>query len=318
MTISIFDKWVHTHREYSYAQHRLKTETDMMLEGNGPFILPLYGESGAGKSALLEDYLACYKTLLSDKGRPVVHSVRMPTKQAGKSLPERVFQSLNHNAIVRCTEAAMRDKAINAMLKGGIKVLVIEELNNMAESTASLNALTNQAVQLSNWFKEIFDTNEISLVLGGLPSIKVLFQANPQLERRSLRAAEIPAYQWSIAADKEEYTKVIKAFVKRLHDAGWTIQADPALIIRASYIASSGLVGITRDLFAGVEKVGVESKCLNTELLASNFDRQFQRKDLGNPFRLEKISDELLAKAYTNARVRADIFTHRIKRGGNR
>lgn len=318
MAESIFSKWVQPHREYDNAQRDLKRETDFMFSGEGPFVLPVYGESGAGKSALFDDYEACYGSIVNESGRPCILRISMPTKQSGKSLPERIFQKLNNNHLPKCGEAAMRDKALKALINAGVKVLLVEEINNLVESKASKRALTNEAVHLSNWFKEIFDTNEISLVLSGLPSIKILFHANPQLERRSLHPVEIHAYKWSDTADKDEYTKCVKSFVKRFHDAGWKVTANPGHVVRACYLASNGLIGLTRDLLRSAEILGRAEKRLDTALLASGFDRLFKTTGLDNPFELEKIDDELLSLWYRRARERADQFDNRVKKGNEK
>lgn len=306
---SVFSGWVFEHAVYRRALERLTEKIDGVLDGGEPFVFPLFGLSGAGKTELLHDVSARYCRKVGPQGHPLVLNVSMPAASTGEALPKRIIATILGNVAHRGNRYEIRERAEKMLVGAGVRVLVLDELNHLVEARKSQSAQTIENRKVADWLKELVERHKISLVLAGLPHSQQILIDNEQMQRRAMRPVEIRPYNWFLKADREEFVGVIQAFVGRLVVEGWVVNADAERVIKACYVCSGGLVGHLRRLFANTEVLRKAKKVLDMDILAAVFDEHFPAYFDGNPFTAERISDAQLRKAYQGALERGSGFT---------
>lgn len=298
MIENLFDGWVYEHAFYQQASQSLDLVVERALGGGRPFVFTLLGQSGVGKTELLQDLRARFKAEVTDQGHARLLYIAMPPAASAESLSVRIIKAILGNIEVKGRKYELLDKARDMLGESGSCILILDEVNHLVEAYTTVKAQTKENRQMADFLKEVHDQKGISLVLSGLPHAIRLLGDNEQLFRRAMRTVHMNPYAWSDEPERLHFGHAIQAFVAHMRSNGWQLQADPDMLVKGAYMCSGGLIGRVHDLFAGAAELGQSHKCLDLALLASVFERDFPDSHSGNLFLLPSIADTLLNSAH--------------------
>jgi hypothetical protein len=305
-----FKGWICKHDHYNMPLGALADEVDRALNGGEPFMFTLLGQSRAGKSEVLKDVEARYSSNLSPSGHPQVIRVPMPTVLNKDALAYRIIEKVLGTADVK---GSPRELALRLLQDAGVIVMLLDEINHLAEARRSRAAQSKENRGLGDWIKEIFDISRVSIGLSGLPHSLSILVDNEQLEARALRPVHLRPYDWSLPSEQLSFRQVVLAFATQLKVSGWTIEAHPEIVTRGAYVCGGGLVGRVRDIFHRAAELGERTKRLDLPLLARAYEDRFSALAVGNPFKLATLTDVLLNEAHRRTLVRGQAPTFQEK-----
>ena len=305
MKPTIFKDWIYEHAQYRAALDRLNGEVLRALEGGSPFILPLLGDSRAGKSALLDDVNTHYAKSVSESGHPRVLLISMPSAASTEALASEITGAILGPVPIKGRTSDILKQAKDAMVRAGVVVLLIDEVNHLVEKRTTQKAQTKGNRNAADWLKELYDQCGISTIIGGLPHVGRLYFDNDQLENRGLRPIRIEPYAWSCSADQQEFRVTIAAGVEHLKDHGWTLEVDLDRVTRVIYLGGGGYIGKARDFMARLDETGRARKRFDAALVSRTFEHKYGFDDKGDPMLMKSIDDVMLNAAHRAALQRA-------------
>jgi len=305
MSASIFEEWIYDHRQFKEAWDTLVEEIDRALDGGGPFIFPLLGDSRAGKSALLRDVSKAYSDKVSSSGHRRVLLVAMPASASLEALAKAIITAILGKIEVKGKAHEVIDQARRTMETAGVKVLMVDEMNHLVEKRATERAQTKANRHVADWFKELCELSKISLVIAGLPHVARIYLDNDQLENRGLVGTRIDAYAWSKKDEQEQFSATVEAAVAEMIEHGWVMEAELDWLTRLAYLGSGGYIGKARDFLVRIEEKGATKKRINTNLCLGAYKSKFKVSSDTDPAKLKLLDDILLNRVHQLALERA-------------
>lgn len=305
MKPTIFEDWIYEHAQYLAAAERLKGEVLRVLEAGSPFILPLLADSRAGKSALLDDLKSRFAKDVSESGHPRVLLISMPSAASTEALASEITRAILGRVPIKGRTSEILEQAKVAMVRAGVIVLLIDEVNHLVEKRSTQKAQTKGNRHAADWLKELYDQCRISTIIAGLPHVGRLYFDNDQLENRGLRPIRLDPYAWSRPTDQQEFRETIAAAVEHLKDHGWTLEVDLDRLTRVIYLGGGGYIGKARDFMARLDETGRSRKRLDAALVSRTFEHKYGFDDKGDPMQLKAVDDVMLNGAHRAALERA-------------
>ncbi|MBA2960518.1 MULTISPECIES: TniB family NTP-binding protein [Ramlibacter] len=296
--LAIYDEWVFDHARYAGAREALLEEVDLVLQGGPRMIAMLLGPSGMGKTELIVDLVASFEDRLTETGHPLVLHVSFPAGSTADALAACIIKKIRNIRLVKGSGAERRESAIGLLQDSGIQVLILDETNHAAEARATRATQTKANRLTADWIKQIFDRAKVSVVMAGLSHSLRLLTDNDQLEGRALRPIEMKPYAWHIDADRKAFRDLVAAFSGQAIEHGWTLDINEDRLSRAAYLASRGLVRPVARLFERAVIVTGKGGTLTEKVFARAYDKCLPERQIGNPFELEEITDEMLNAAH--------------------
>lgn len=165
--------------EFQNAWSRLKECHASANSTDGPMHLRLRGQSGLGKTFLLEQYhAACPKKRSSKSVHVPVALITIPSAPTVKGIYIAALESLDIHGAVGTLEG-LRHRTKTLYKACGVEMLFIDELNNLTDRGQSR---TREAV--SDALKELVDTIKRPTIFSGASRSHAIFDANMQLRSR--------------------------------------------------------------------------------------------------------------------------------------
>lgn len=314
MTGSLFDDWIYEHSQYRDALTRLNDEVSRALSGGSPFILPLLGDSRAGKSALLSDLHSRYVHQTTESGHQRVLLVSMPSAASTDALASTITRAILGPIPIKGRTSDILEQAKNTLVRAGVVALLIDEVNHLIEKRVTQQAQTKGNRHAADWLKELYDQCRISSIIAGLPHVGRMYFDNDQLENRGLRPIKLEPYAWSDREDQKQYRQTIEAATAHLQENGWTIEVDIDRLTRVVYLGGGGYIGKARDFMARLDETGHARKRLDTKLISTAYKHKYGFDTKGDPMLLKAIDDVMLHAAHQAALQRALRSEKSIKR----
>ena len=301
---STFDQWIFDHENYKSALDVLVAEIELALDGGTPFILPLLGDSRAGKTALLADVRERFADRVSESGHVRVMCVPMPSVASNQALATRIIRSILGNIPVKGKPHEILERARKTMEGAGVRVLMLDEMNHQVEKRSTERAQTKENRHSADWLKELGDLSRISVVVAGLMHVSRIYADNDQLENRGLVPARIEPYAWNVSADRVQYENTLHAAIAHLKDNRWTIEISAELVSRIAYLGGGGYIGKAVDFLARIEECGHSTKRMDLAAVSKAYASKYAAPN-GVSFNLESLDDTLLNAAHQSAVRRA-------------
>ena len=305
MNNNIFKTWIFDHAQYVAVYDSMVTNINRVLNGSTPIVFPLLGDSRTGKTALLKDVCTHFADNKSSSGHNRVIFVSMPATASNEALADRIIKTIVGNISVKGKPHQIIDQARLTMETAGVQVLLVDEVNHLVEKRTSERAQSKENRHAADWFKELGDMSNISVVVAGLTHVSRMYTDNDQLENRGLVGGYIHPYAWSAADDRKQYQNTIQAGMVMFEERGWKIEVPLDLITRVSYFGGGGYIGKARDFLVRIEEVGGPSKRVDHQLLSRAYQDKYRLDNRGDPLLLTSIDDVLLNGAHRKAIGRA-------------
>lgn len=213
------------------------------LKGGDTRGLAIIGESGIGKSRILEHIAKKYHPERSIEGLKVpVLMVKVPSKPTVKGLVELLLHNLGDPLFEKGTENSKTTRLLTLLAAAETRLLMLDEFQHFVDQ-ASLKVQHHVA----DWLKILVDDAHVSLVVAGLPYCTCVIETNPQLKRRFQRTAIMPRFDWSIEEHRIEFCSILDAMQSQLLPFEFPDLSSSDMAFRV-YCASGGLIGRVANL----------------------------------------------------------------------
>jgi hypothetical protein len=207
--------------------------------GGARFML-LSGDSRSGKSHIARAFEQRYpREHLNGRTRAPVVYVELQGKTTESGTPSQILRALGDVAPAKGTIEEKHSRIITHIRDLGVRLLIVDEAHHLVERKPGQQ---NRLYAASEWFKFILNNSGCSMVFAGLPVIKSIVDVNPQFAQRTVKGAELPAYDHALDKPRREYAKVVRQLCQEA-----PIQVAPHLLddrgISRFHLATRGLVG---------------------------------------------------------------------------
>jgi hypothetical protein len=225
----------------------LQLRVEDALEGHPPSIDTVLGPSRVGKTMLIQSIARQYPESVRDGVRHVpVLVVPVPTPATPKQLPRSVLKALGAPIPTSVAGTALMFERMARQLKlAGTRVILFEEASHIVDVGTRLPPRA-----AGDWFKQLMDQLNISVVLFGVPRLERLLESNEQLRYRSGAVMRFNPYAWAVPAEQRHFAACIRTYAKIFEQAGsrFTFEFEP--LVRNCYLLSGGLIGVVSKFVA--------------------------------------------------------------------
>ncbi|MDR6885413.1 TniB family NTP-binding protein [Bacillus sp. 3255] len=153
-----------------------------MLSKNStkPECLCILGESGAGKTTVLEHYRDKFPRREEKDGSTIpVLLVELPSGAKPKDVASKILFEMGDPFFDKGTEKTMKVRIVDYIDKCGVQLLILDEFNHLIDSD------TKRVLQkVADWIKGLANTVKIPIILSGVPAAERIFKVNIQLDTR--------------------------------------------------------------------------------------------------------------------------------------
>ena len=212
----------HIHRRYQERQ---------LAEG-----LMIYGQSGAGKTTLIEFYLQQFRPrrVLGMMVIPVLYVIT-PVAPTIKMLAEAFLIAMGCPASSKGTTAEKLERIISFLETCHVQLIVIDEFQHFFEGRRSANAR-----QVSDWLKNLLSRSGRPVILVGLPKSISVLNENAQLRRRFAAPFYLQPFGYLTAAQQGLFRAVLRGLQRLLPFP--CVDLSTGEMARCFYYASMGLI----------------------------------------------------------------------------
>lgn len=243
------------HSHMSYALERTNVCISGAVNSSDPRCLLITGESGAGKSRLLEEAIGLPDISIEEGGvAPPFMYATIPSKPTVKGLSELLLNLLGDPAFDKGTEQVKTIRLRKLMKHVGVKVLVLDELQQFVDQG-------NEGVQhhLTDWLKGIVGSVKISLIVAGLPYSQQIIDMNKQLARRFYAPAHLVKFDWATQELRDEYVGILAAMQQEICEVKFPELSTPEMAFRM-FCATEGNIGRLSNLLIEAACYAVKTK----------------------------------------------------------
>lgn len=283
--INVIEKISIEHPYFNHAVDRLEHAISIKRSGGEARHTLLIGESGVGKTYLVNHLVRTYPPYEVDgRVRIPLAVVQTPAIPTLKSLAEATLHALGDPFAGRGTAANMRGRALKIVENAQVVMLIYEELQHFLDHGAQ-----NSVNAVSDWLKSFIDSSRVCVLLTGLQRSEAILNVNEQLRRRFSTHLVFDRFRYGTAEEKTLFRAILQKIDKALPMEEMQGLAEPELAARL-YYASNGLMGYLTKLIISTFELMVQQQCvrLDRELFETAFTESIWRDGIGrlNPFSL--------------------------------
>lgn len=201
-----------------------------------PRCMLLVGESGVGKSQLIDWYVSQHPNQTGPEAerRPIVY-VRVPEGGTCKQLAMQLLDELGAPYRQSAQLGSLTRQIARLTHELGIEQLIVDEVQHLVRHIDSHKTLV-----ASDWFKTIINESRISLVLVGNLDARTIIVCNPQLARRIRSRHTLEPFSW--VRGEKEFRSFVSRITKELSQLDRLPWDDRGLFSRL-YLSTHGNVG---------------------------------------------------------------------------
>jgi len=238
-TSTVVGRIVIPHDAFKLADEQLNQLFVFAQRNEGAEGMALLGESGTGKTTLLENFMARHQPHRNDDGMEVpVLFASVPSSPTVRSLAGEMLRAFGAPDWDRGTELQMT-KRLQVLMKGAkTHMVVIDEFNHFYD-----RGKNKIMYSVADWLKKFIDDTRKTLVVAGLPACKIVVNQNEQLARRFLAPIELPRFAWQDIAQRDQFGGILGAFHKELSKKYSVPEFQSAQMAFRFYCATGGLIG---------------------------------------------------------------------------
>lgn len=234
--------------------------------------LPFIGEAGAGKSTVLDQFMAMQgsrPTLLGPDGdvRPVVY-VEVPDRTTTRAVVARIHKAIGSPVGEKENKADLIDRLAHVFPEMGTKLLILDEAHHLV-----LHHSQPVVKENAEFLKSMLNRCNVQMLLAGTGDVLKLRAVDGELRRRMFTPFMLRAYNWGIISERVEFCALLNHYEQALAYKKECGFAAPNFA-RRIYLATGGVVGIVaKFLSLGVDEADRrQERCISLASLAAVYE----------------------------------------------
>lgn len=279
------------------------------IETKNPPCLAILGNTGAGKTTLVDTWLANapLHTMETPEGSIIPYLyVLVPSSPKKKGAAAAFLGALHDPNPSRGTEWDMIRRVHNLIKRCKVKVIFVDEFQHLMDKD------TQQVVHaIADFLKDIINQAHVPMILTGkLGEAEPILEANPQLDRRVGTPLVLQPFEWD-----RSRAETIKEFRTLMRDIDRALPLDLSDLQNEEmafrfYYASDGYLGWIMEIIreAAIRAIDTDCHCLNMSLLAAAYEARLAGTDVGdgkvNPFSTAKFTEATIDQLRFTAKKR--------------
>ena len=280
--------------DHYYAQsayRRIQDFHNISRNSKSSDFLVLYGESGCGKTQLLERYRRYWSEANKrPKGKERILFVSVPSSCSPKALAEAILTALEDPFARNGTLNSMTLRAAHLIRELQVSLIILDEFHHF------INKRNMRVVyEAADWLKALANGVECPFLAAGLPLTTVVLARNEQLERRVVGSVEIPQFGVATKVERQHFCTILALFAQELPFDNPEYLVSQNLDV-AIHRATGGIIGRVARLLRRVGEIGVDrdSAVLKLEYFfeayaeLSSMENDYNSKE-NNPFSLKPV-----------------------------
>lgn len=227
------------HATYMRIFTLLNQRIEFAIEGFSSRIEWVIGPSRVGKSMLINALRRKFPATKVNGIRQVpVLVVRIPSNISPKLLPTKVLEALGV-PLKDKTSGALDTRMFQQLKLAGTRVIIFEEASHLVDVGTKVPPRA-----AGDWFKDLADVQDVTILMFGVPRLERLFDSNEQLSNRASAKQEFRPYDFRIEEEQVAFASCVRSFTDIFRDGGWPIELPFQELVEQCYLLTGGLVGI--------------------------------------------------------------------------
>lgn len=203
------------HEEFSKGLTLIKRQYDIRLKGyESSQGVAIFGESGTGKSRLLETFQNAYpsKELKTVSERPIIYC-KVPTNPTGSSICSAILKGLGDKfSHSKANEDEKRNRITNLIKECNVSVMIVDEIQHLSHRWGEV-----RNDDAANAIKLIGDDTNIMIVLSGLEFGSALLK-HRELARRFSTNIFLNRFSWNDENSRKQFKAYLNSLQKKITD----------------------------------------------------------------------------------------------------
>lgn len=249
-----------------------------------PVCMSLEALPGAGKTTILDDFVAVEAPQLLDTGTYIPYfKVATPSPVTVKGMASEMLRQIGDPAFDKGSLSNQDARLVQYILDCRVKVVFLDDFHQLIE--LDTDKVLNQ---VSDWLKVLIKSTMIPFVVtGDVGKVSRILNKNPQLSRLFGERRKIEPFKWDNLSSQKEFFAFItlaqqQSTLKLPNNIPWD-----ELVYRM-YFASDGIVGWIMNLLRYSAVIAEEQQTneITLEMMAIAFDTRLRNhlNKLENPF----------------------------------
>jgi hypothetical protein len=249
-TSTVIERIVIPHGAFSRADRQLEQLFVFAQQTEGAEGMAILGESGTGKTTLLESFMAKHKPDRKTDGMEVpVLFASVPSSPTVKSLAGEMLRAFGAPDWDKGTEIQMTKRLQILMRSAKTHMVMIDEFNHFYD-----RGKNKIMYNVADWLKKFIDDTRKTLVVAGLPSCKIVVNQNEQLARRFSAPIELPRFDWRNMDERQQFKGILGAFHAEFSKKYRIPEFHTEQMAFRFYCATGGLIGYLSKVLRQAER----------------------------------------------------------------
>jgi len=236
---TIIEGLIVPHAAFVEAQQQLELFFKYAAEKAEAEGLAILGESGTGKTSLLDSFAALHPRRRTPSGIecPILRAT-VPSAPTVKSLAGVLLAAIGAEDHSKGTEHELTSRLKKVIIETGTLVVVIDEFQHFIDRNKR-----KIMREVADWLKVLIDDTRTTLVVAGLPACRLVIDENEQLARRFSAAIELPRFKWQTPTQRKQFGGIVISFDEELRKRYDLPNLRNDEMLSHLYGASGGLIG---------------------------------------------------------------------------
>lgn len=292
------------HARFAEAMRRISYCAQFCGEiaSRNPPCLALLGETGAGKTTVVQTWLAQSGEKEREEGDRLIIpilSVVIPSHARKKGAAAAFLNALHDPNPSRGTEWNMLVRLYRLIQVCQVRLIVVDEFQHIIDRE------TQRVLHdVADFLKDLINQTHVPMILvGKLGEAEAILHSNPQLDRRVGSPYVLGPFEW----DRNRASETIKEFRTVLREIDRSLPLDWSGLqgeemARRFFYASEGYMGWLMDLIRHSTLAAIDrgEAMLTRAVLAQVYEERLAQTLLGegkcNPFAREEFPEEVLSQ----------------------
>lgn len=235
--------------------------------------LLLVGQSGAGKTTLIEHYRDNFPTIHHPEQTIVpVLVVQTPAMPTVKNLAEAILHALCDPDVNKGSTEEKTRRIFKLLMACNVELLIIDEFQHFCDTRRR-----SAANQVADWLKSVLNVARIPVVVVGLPRAETVIHSNEQLARRFSSAIDLRPFNYHTNEGKLEFRGLLKAIHSYIPIQ--CIDLHEANLALRFFVATNGLIDYIAKIVDEAVQLAGRNKipCIDWSVLAQAFEEAVWR-----------------------------------------